>query len=83
MYESKIQELKRENEKLTHDLNKERDSLWNEKRERDRLYEENVKLKDNVEKYQNVFLTRAMENSFLEPALSRNFSTQSRIADRN
>lgn len=46
------------------------------------MLEENVKLKENLEKYQNVFLTRAMENSFIEPSLVRNYSNQSRVTER-
>ena len=44
--------------------------------------EENIKLKENLDRYQNAILNKALENTYTEPSLSRHLSNQSRVTEK-
>ena len=59
-----IQELRRQREQIKIELNKEKDILWNERREKQKIVEEKNKLKEQLEKYHQLFLNKALEPNY-------------------
>jgi chromosome segregation ATPase len=81
-YEGIIEELNKLKNKAHCDLEKERELLANEKKEKEKLAEETNKLRETLEKYQNILLSKALENNSTasESAITRQLTGQSRIS---
>lgn len=65
------------------DLEKEKDVALSERKEKDKLSDEIGKIRETLEKYQNIVLNKAMENNTAEAlSLLKQNSNQSRIIEK-